>query len=248
MEPIIACEGLSRVYGMAPEQVHALRDVTACIDRGDFVAIMGPSGSGKSTLLNLLGALDRPNSGRLTIDGRETATMSTDELAELRNRAIGFVFQQFHLMRRMTALQNVMLPLKYSGRPDLDKKKVASARLEDVGLADRLHHLPTQLSGGQQQRVAIARALVNDPDIVLADEPTGALDSATAGEIMKLLRLVNANGKTVILITHAEEVAAYARRIIRVRDGRIVEGARTDERIAREFLLPATTGSAGASA
>lgn len=227
--PIISCERLRRVYGHGPEQVHALRDVTFHIDRGGFVAIMGPSGSGKSTLLNLLGALDRPSSGRLVIDGRPTAELSSDELARLRNRDIGFVFQQFHLMRRMTALQNVMLPLKYAGRSDVDKTALARKRLADVGLSDRLHHLPTQLSGGQQQRVAIARALVNDPNILLADEPTGALDSVTSGEIMKLLQTVNASGKTLILITHAEDVAAYAQRILRFRDGRLVGDAPSDK-------------------
>lgn len=223
--PLICCEALSRVYGLGPEQVHALSEVSFNIARGEFIAIMGPSGSGKSTLLNLLGALDRPSSGRLVIDGRPTAEMSTDDLARLRNRDIGFVFQQFHLMRRMTALQNVMLPLKYAGRADIDKKALARTRLEAVGLQDRLNHLPTQLSGGQQQRVAIARALVNDPTILLADEPTGALDTTTSGEIMKLLQAVNASGKTVILITHAEEVAAYAQRILRFRDGRLVDDA-----------------------
>jgi putative ABC transport system ATP-binding protein len=225
-DPIIACQALSRVYGTGAEAVQALKAATFDIERGDFVAIMGPSGSGKSTLLNLLGALDRPSSGRLVIDGRPTAELSSDALATLRNRDIGFVFQQFHLMRRVTALENVILPLKYSERTGLDKVALAGARLADVGLGDRLHHRPTQLSGGQQQRVAIARALVNDPAILLADEPTGALDSATAGEIMALLRAINAKGKTVILITHAEEVAAYARRILRFRDGAIVSDAR----------------------
>lgn len=220
--PIIVSQALSRVYGLGSEQVCALQDVTFSIERGEFVAIMGPSGSGKSTLLNLLGALDQPSSGRLTIDGRQIDQMSSDDLATLRNRDIGFVFQQFHLMRRMTALENVMLPLKYAGRRDVDKTALAKARLETVGLGDRLHHLPTQLSGGQQQRVAIARALVNDPDIILADEPTGALDSGTSQEIMKLLQTVNAAGKTVILITHAEEIAAYARRTLRFLDGHVV--------------------------
>ncbi len=228
MPPIIQCDRLNRVYGVGAESVHALNDVSFDVDHGDFVAIMGPSGSGKSTLLNLLGALDRPTSGRLVIDGRATADMSSDELARLRNRDIGFVFQQFHLMRRMTALENVVLPLKYLERTDLDKKALARLRLQEVGLGDRLNHLPTQLSGGQQQRVAIARALVNEPNLLLADEPTGALDSKTSAEIMELLQTVNRQGKTVIVITHAQEVAAYARRVLRFKDGEIVQDGPPD--------------------
>ncbi len=222
-EPLIVCDGLSKTYRVGERDLPALVDVTLEIDSGEFVAIMGPSGSGKSTLMNLIGALDVPSRGSLRIAGREVATLSADELAELRNSTIGFVFQQFNLLPRMSALDNVRLPLLYarSGRHDVDDR--ARGRLAQVGLADRADHRPAQLSGGQQQRVAIARALVNNPRILLADEPTGALDTATSMEIMALFGALNDQGLTVVLVTHESDIAAVARRQLRFRDGRLVE-------------------------
>ena len=226
--PLIVCDGLSKTYRVGERDLPALIDVTLHIDSGEFVAIMGPSGSGKSTLMNLIGALDVPTRGSLRIAGREVSAMSADELAELRNSTIGFVFQQFNLLPRMSALDNVRLPLLYarSGRHDADER--ARRRLAQVGLADRADHRPAQLSGGQQQRVAIARALVNDPRILLADEPTGALDTATSMEIMALFGALNDGGLTVVLVTHEPDIAAVARRQLRFRDGRLVgDSART---------------------
>ena len=203
------------------QRVLAVAGVSLQIDKGEFVAIVGPSGSGKSTLMNILGLLDIPDSGSYTLDGREVAHMGIDELAELRNRRIGFVFQQFHLLPRTSALENVELPLVYSDQRDTDGH--AQKALERVGLNERAHHTPEELSGGQQQRVAIARALVNDPDIILADEPTGNLDSATGGEIMKIFRDLNAAGRTIILITHDETIATAAQRVVKIVDGSIVQ-------------------------
>jgi len=220
--PAIECRNLSKTYARGASSVRALKDVSFRIMAGDFVSIMGPSGSGKSTLVNLLGALDTPTAGELLIDGEAVSGMSDDRMAELRNRKIGFVFQQFNLLPRMSALENVILPLSYSRPSRVDKTERAVAQLEAVGLADRLDHRPNQLSGGQQQRVAIARALINSPRILLADEPTGALDTATSHEIMKLFSSLHAAGNTVIVITHEPDIAAYAPRLLRFRDGALV--------------------------
>ncbi len=218
---LISCRDLTKVYRMGDQEVHALAGVSLDIRAGEFVAIMGPSGSGKSSLMNLIGALDRPTSGEMWINGRSLMKMSRDELADLRNETLGFVFQQFNLLARHDALANVKLPMRYARHDVGDIDERAKECLEMVSLADRMDHRPMQLSGGQQQRVAIARALVNRPRILLADEPTGALDTRTTGEIMKLLQDLNARGITVILVTHEPEVAAYSQRQIHFRDGRI---------------------------
>jgi putative ABC transport system ATP-binding protein len=223
--PVVAARHLTKTYQLGEIAVHALRDVSFDIHRGEFVAIMGPSGSGKSTLMNLIGALDTPTSGELSINGAAISTLDKDALADLRNRTIGFVFQQFNLLARTSALNNVKLPLAYSRDPDKQAHgdDLAAQRLTEVGLGNRMDHVPSQLSGGQQQRVAIARALVNSPSLILADEPTGALDSETSLEIMNLFHRLTENGMTVVLVTHEPDVAAHARRLLRVRDGRIVE-------------------------
>ncbi len=231
--PLISCVDLTKTYVMGEQTFNALDKVNLEIAQGEFVAIMGPSGSGKSTLLNLIGALDTPTSGELIIDGINIADMSADELADLRNREIGFVFQQFNLLRRTTAIENVKLPLSYSSKPDIDADAAARARLEEVGLGERLRHTSAQLSGGQQQRVAIARALVTNPRIILADEPTGALDTATSFEIMDLFRALNNKGLTIILVTHEEEIAEYAHRKLSFRDGKLVKDTRNIEAHAR---------------
>ena len=218
---IISCRDLTKVYVMGDQEVHALRGVSLDIHAGEFVAIMGPSGSGKSSLMNLIGALDRPTGGEMWINGRELSKMPRDDLADLRNETLGFVFQQFNLLSRQDALSNVKLPLRYARRDVGDLDARAKECLEMVKLGDRLDHRPMQLSGGQQQRVAIARALVNHPRILLADEPTGALDTKTTAEIMELLTELNSKGITVILVTHEPEVAEYATRQIHFRDGRI---------------------------
>jgi putative ABC transport system ATP-binding protein len=223
--PVISARSLTKTYQLGEVAVHALQDVSFDIRRGEFVAIMGPSGSGKSTLMNLIGALDTPTAGELAINGVSIASLSGDELADLRNRTIGFVFQQFNLLRRTTALENVKLPLAYARDPGRQAQadELAAQRLREVGLEERMDHVPSQLSGGQQQRVAIARALVNSPSLILADEPTGALDTHTSEEIMGLFRRLTEQGMTVIIVTHEADVAAYAERLLRVRDGRIVE-------------------------
>jgi len=224
-QPIVAARDLRKEYRMGDTVVAALDGVSLDIGRGEMVAIMGPSGSGKSTLMNLVGALDVPTSGSIVIDGVALETADAAQLADLRSRAIGFVFQQFQLLARLPALDNVAMPLLYARDFTGDARAIARDRLARVGLAERAHHLPTELSGGQQQRVAIARALVNEPAILLADEPTGALDSRTGRSIIRLFQDLNAAGQTVVMVTHDEGVARACTRIVRFRDGRIVEDA-----------------------
>lgn len=218
----ISLTGITKVYQMGDQQVHALAGVSLQIMAGDFAAIMGPSGSGKSTLMNILGCLDRPSSGSYCLDNQEVAALTDDQLAKTRNKKIGFVFQNFNLLPRMSALQNVALPLVYGNVAKSDRLTRAAAALALVGLGNRLDHKPNELSGGQRQRVAIARALINDPTIIMADEPTGNLDSKSGEEIMDIFNELNTQGRTVILVTHEPEIADHAKRIILVRDGQIV--------------------------
>jgi putative ABC transport system ATP-binding protein len=219
--PIIELQRVSRTYQMGRVAVRALDDVSLAVEPGEFVAIVGPSGSGKSTLMNIIGCLDRPTSGSYRLAGTLAASLNDDGLAALRSRAIGFVFQTYNLLPRTTALENVAAPLLYQGVPRRERRARAIAALERLGLGDRLHHEPSELSGGQQQRVAVARALVSEPDLILADEPTGNLDTRTGAEVLALLRELNATGRTIVLITHDAEVAATATRQLYLRDGRI---------------------------
>jgi putative ABC transport system ATP-binding protein len=218
---IIRIHDLAREYRMGSELILALRGVTLAIHRNEYVAIMGPSGSGKSTMMNVLGCLDTPTAGEYWLNGEEVSRLSDDALARVRNREIGFVFQTFNLLARASALHNVELPLVYAGAANAERKRRAVNALTKVGLAERMHHRPSELSGGQRQRVAIARALVNEPSILLADEPTGNLDSTTSEEIMRVFGSLHAQGQTVILVTHEASIAAYAHRVVVIKDGRI---------------------------
>jgi putative ABC transport system ATP-binding protein len=224
--PLIEAEQVTRVYWLGGEAVQVLREVTLSVAAGEFTAIMGPSGSGKSTFMNVLGCLDRPTSGSYRLDGEKVSGMSPDALAAVRNRKVGFVFQQFNLLERLDALGNVELAMIYAAEDRRRRRDKAAAALTRVGLAERLHHRPTQLSGGQQQRVAIARALVNTPKLLLADEPTGALDSRTSLELMALFQELNREGTTVVIVTHDPDVARFASRLVRLRDGRVLSDRR----------------------
>ncbi len=232
--PVIETHGLWRTYGEGDTAVHALRGVDLTIEAGELVAIMGPSGSGKSTLLNVLGCLDRPTAGAYRLLGHDVARLSANELARIRNHTLGFVFQSYQLLPRTTALDNVILPMLYAGTPRRELAPRATAALRRVGLGDRLDHTPAKLSGGQQQRVAIARALVNEPAVILADEPTGNLDSTTTAEILALFQELHAEGITIILVTHEADVAAHATRVLVVKDGAIASDVRQTPRRARQ--------------
>lgn len=228
MAVVITTQDLTKTYDMGATKVHALRGVDVSVSENDFVALMGPSGSGKSTLMNLFGCLDTPTAGTYILDGINVSTMTDSELAEVRNRKIGFVFQTFNLLPRLSALDNVALPLVYSGMSKADREARAQEVLTQVGLGDRVDHKPNELSGGQRQRVAIARALVNNPSIILADEPTGNLDTKTSIEIMAIFEKIHRQGNTVILVTHEPDIAEHAHRIVRLRDGKVESDERNE--------------------
>jgi putative ABC transport system ATP-binding protein len=238
---LIDIRDITKVYDMGEERVRALDGVTLCVERGEYIGIMGPSGSGKSTLMNLIGCLDTPSSGSYVLNGREVGRMTDDELAQIRNQEIGFVFQTFNLLPRTNALQQVELPLVYAGVSKKERRERAVRVLEAVGLGDRMGHQPSELSGGQRQRVAVGRALINNPSILLADEPTGNLDSQTGSEIMALFDELNSRGNTIVLVTHEEDIAAHARRIVRLRDGKV----RDDRPNAARARPEGTTATAG---
>jgi putative ABC transport system ATP-binding protein len=231
---LIRLEKISRRYQMGAETIHALREVSLEIQRGEYVAIMGPSGSGKSTLMNLIGCLDTPTSGRYELNGVQVSQMDDNQLAEIRNKEIGFIFQTFNLLPRSDALRNVELPLIYAGVPAEERRQVALEALKNVGLGDRIHHKPNELSGGQRQRVSVARALVNRPSLLLADEPTGNLDTKTGMEILALFEELSRKGNTLIVVTHEEDVAQHAHRILRIRDGLIASDERIEGRVVRD--------------
>jgi len=236
MTSLIAVRGMSKSYTMGPTTVMALDTVSMDIAEGEFVAIMGASGSGKSTFMNLIGCLDTPSAGEYRLAGEKVSDLTTDQLATIRNRRIGFVFQQFNLLPRTSALENVELPLLYSSMPSGERRSLAMARLTEVGLGSRADHQPSQLSGGQQQRVAIARALANNPSLILADEPTGALDSRTSIEIMALLQKLNAQRMTIVMVTHESDIAAFASRIVTFRDGKIISDVKNTPANAQSQL------------
>ena len=237
MPPIIRVENLVKVYRTGKVEVRALQGVTFEVHPGEFIAIMGPSGSGKTTLMNILGCLDTPTEGRYVLDGVEVSSLRENQLAEIRNRKIGFVFQNFHLLPRLTAFQNVELPLLYASVPKSIRVRRVRDLLERVGLGERMHHRPNELSGGQMQRVAIARALVNDPAIILADEPTGNLDTLSGEEIMSIFQELNEEGRTIILVTHERDIAQHTRRVIHFRDGKILKNEDVTDRIDARRLL-----------
>jgi putative ABC transport system ATP-binding protein len=235
MDYVISLEDIHKVYHMGEVDVHALRGVSIDIKPGEFISIIGPSGSGKSTLMNIIGCLDKPTSGNYLIEGQNIVNLEKDRLAEIRNKKIGFVFQSFNLLPRTSAIENVELPLIYNGTPSNRRLELANEALGVLGLKGRENHLPSQLSGGQQQRVAIARAIVNKPSIILADEPTGNLDTKTSIEILEIFKSLNEKGKTVVMITHEKDIAQYAKRIITLSDGKIVSENRIDQKNEHDF-------------
>ena len=238
---IINIEHIAKIYQVGTEEVHALKDVSIRIDKNEYVAIMGPSGSGKSTLMNMLGCLDTPTSGKYDFNGNSVSQMTDNELAHIRNKEIGFVFQTFNLLARSDAIHNVELPLIYAGIPYSDRRERAEKALIDVGLQDRMHHKPNELSGGQRQRVAVARALVTNPSIILADEPTGNLDSKTGEEIMMLFNEIHEKGNTIILVTHEEYIASHAARVVRLKDGLVEK----DEEVSKRYIPNSKTSEVG---